>query len=85
MKLVQVLMIALLLAPLAVVRAADAPVRKPNILFLVADDLATRLGCYGDKAAITPNLDLLAEGVLFTYAYGKARSASRAARRSCSG
>ena len=72
MKLVQVLMIALLLAPLAVVRAADAPARKPNILFLVADDLATRLGCYGDKAAITPNLDRLArEGVLFTHAYAQ--------------
>ena len=43
---------------------------RPNILFLVADDLATRLGCYGDKAAITPNLDRLAsEGVVFTKAY----------------
>ena len=46
------------------------PVARPNILFLVADDLATRLGCYGDKAAITPNLDrLAAEGVVFTRAY----------------
>jgi arylsulfatase A-like enzyme len=43
---------------------------KPNILFIIADDLATRLGCYGDKAAITPNLDrLAAEGVVFTKAY----------------
>lgn len=44
--------------------------RPPNILFLVADDLATRLGCYGDKTAITPHLDrLAAEGVVFTHAY----------------
>ena len=43
---------------------------KPNILFIIADDLATRLGCYGDKAAITPNLDRLAsEGVVFNKAY----------------
>lgn len=43
---------------------------KPNILFIIADDLATRLGCYGDKAAITPYLDrLAAEGVVFTKAY----------------
>lgn len=50
--------------------AADAA--RPNILFLVADDLATRLGCYGDAAAITPNLDRLAnQGVLFTHAYAQ--------------
>ena len=60
---------ALLLAPLGFTHGAPAS-SKPNILFLVADDLATRLGCYGDKAAITPNLDRLAkEGVMFNRAY----------------
>ena len=53
--------------------AADpqpAPTARPNILFLIADDLATRLGCYGDSAAITPNLDRLAQsGVVFNRAY----------------
>ena len=45
---------------------------KPNFLFIIADDLATRLGCYGDKAAITPNLDRLAsEGVVFNHAYAQ--------------
>lgn len=62
------LLSAFLLIPLA--RSNGETPRKPNILFLVADDLATRLGCYGDKAAITPNLDRLAsEGVLFNRAY----------------
>lgn len=48
---------------------ASEPAR-PNILFIIADDLATRLGCYEDKAALTPNLDRLAgDGVVFTRAY----------------
>jgi arylsulfatase A-like enzyme len=52
--------------------AADPRPAKPNILFIIADDLATRLGCYGDKAAITPNLDRLAkEGVVFNHAYAQ--------------
>ncbi len=41
-------------------------VERPNILFIVSDDLATRIGCYGDEAAITPNIDrLAAEGMCF--------------------
>lgn len=42
----------------------------PNILFVIADDLATRVNCYGDPAAITPNIDrLAAEGEVFERAY----------------
>ena len=53
-------------------QAAESPARKPNIVFLIADDLATRLGCYGDKAAVTPNLDRLAgEGIMFNRAYAQ--------------
>jgi arylsulfatase A-like enzyme len=44
---------------------------KPNILFILADDLAYGdLGCYGQKRILTPNLDrLAAEGVRFTQGY----------------
>ncbi|ACZ00841.1 sulfatase-like hydrolase/transferase [Streptobacillus moniliformis] len=36
--------------------------KKNNILFIIADDLgAWALGCYGNKDAITPNIDMLAE------------------------
>jgi arylsulfatase A len=44
---------------------------KPNIIFILADDLAQGdLGCYGQKKIKTPNLDkLAAEGTLFTQAY----------------
>ncbi len=41
--------------------------QRPNILWIVADDLGTDLGCYGEKAVYTPNLDrLAAEGVKYT-------------------
>jgi arylsulfatase A-like enzyme len=44
---------------------------RPNILFILADDLGYGdLGCYGQKKIATPNLDHLAsEGVRFTQAY----------------
>ena len=60
----------LFLIAASVVPLVAAEPSRPNILFIIADDLATRLGCYGDKAAITPHLDrLAAEGVVFTKAY----------------
>jgi len=40
---------------------------RPNILLLMAEDLSPRVGAYGDKVAITPNIDRLAgEGVRYT-------------------
>ena len=52
-------------------RPAEAPaVPRPNLVLVVADDLGLTLGCYGDPAARTPNLDQLAkEGVRFTQAF----------------
>jgi arylsulfatase A-like enzyme len=44
---------------------------KPNILFILADDLGYGdLGCYGQKLVRTPNVDRLAEqGMRFTQVY----------------
>lgn len=43
---------------------------QPNVIFIIADDLADRLSCYGDSVANTPNLDNLAKrGVLFANSF----------------
>jgi arylsulfatase A-like enzyme len=51
--------------------AADAPTRKPNIVFILADDLGyTDVACYGSRYYETPNIDRLArEGIRLTSGY----------------
>lgn len=50
--------------------AADLPA-KPNIIYILSDDLAMGdLGCYGQKLIRTPHLDRMArEGTRYTQAY----------------
>jgi arylsulfatase A-like enzyme len=68
------------LASFAVLGAASAPGRqaeaaaRPNVLFIVIDDLNDWVGCLGgNPQARTPNIDRLAErGVLFTNAHAPA-------------
>jgi N-sulfoglucosamine sulfohydrolase len=43
---------------------------RPNIVWIVGEDMGPELGCYGDAQAITPNMDRLSkEGVRFTKAF----------------
>ncbi len=66
------ILLSLLLASLGLFSAAAAD--KPNVVFILADDLGySDLGCYGGDIA-TPNLDGLAKGGLkFTQFYNTAR------------
>ena len=51
---------------LLTLRVSESSPDKPNILLIVVDDLKPSLGCYGDKRALTPNIDRLASsGVIF--------------------
>lgn len=50
-------------APVAAAAAAAQPQgsgQRPNILWLTCEDTGPQLGCYGDRYAVTPNLDALA-------------------------
>ena len=50
-------------------QAAD----RPNILWITAEDMSPVLGCYGDRFAVTPNIDRLAkESVRYTNAFASA-------------
>ena len=61
--------------------AADR-VDRPNVLWITAEDMSPVLGCYGDKFAITPNIDKLAkESVRYTKAFASAPVCSPS--RSC--
>jgi N-sulfoglucosamine sulfohydrolase len=54
------------LALLVPVLGQAAP-KRPNILWIIADDLGTELSCYGTPLVETPNLDhLAAEGARYT-------------------
>ena len=46
------------------------PEEKPNVLFIMVDDLRTQLGCYGYPGIVSPNIDQLAsEGLVFLNSY----------------
>ncbi len=61
-------------AVLAISASSVLGAEKPNIIFILADDLGYgEVGCYGQQVIQTPNLDrMAAEGVRFTQFYAGA-------------
>ncbi len=68
MKYILPMIAALQLAPLP---AADVPTRRPNILFVIADDASSHFGeACGCTWVKTPNIDRLARnGLVFDIRY----------------
>lgn len=61
-----VLILSMFVSLVAATRLRSAEPTRPNVLFLIADDLNTALSGYGHPQCKTPNLDRLAErGVKF--------------------
>src|SRR5688500_4338573 len=62
------------LALLCLLPGTSTPDGKPNLIFILADDLGYgELGCYGQGLIQTPNLDRMArEGLRFTQFYAGA-------------
>src|SRR3982751_2029444 len=63
--------IFLLVCAMTVVAHAQQPTTRPNIVFILADDLGyTDVACFGSKYYESPNIDRLAsEGMKFTNGY----------------
>lgn len=70
MKRIQFPVISTLICSAMVGCATDGDKPKKDVLFIVVDDLADALGCYGNDFVQTPNIDKLAsKGMLFNDAH----------------
>src|SRR5918999_4437271 len=81
MRVLTWLVVLLVVAALATPAEANAPAR-PNIVWIVVEDMSADFSCYGEKTIRTPNVDrLAAEGVKFERAFvtGPICSISRSA------
>ena len=74
MRMLPVSLIISLFLLLLLLREESFGVRgeRPNVLFIMSDDLRTDLSIYGRRHVISPNFERLAKrGVVFDYAYNQ--------------
>ncbi len=65
-----ILTVGVLFGLVAISLAAETAPQKPNVLFIVVDDLRPELGCYGKDYIKSPNIDRIAkDGMVFNRAY----------------
>ncbi len=71
MKKLALIVSAIFCSPFVAVEAAKPSADRPNIVYIMADDLGYGdLGCYGQKLIQTPHIDRLAKrGMRFTDFY----------------
>lgn len=69
------LLACLLVLPNFFASAQQKAAAKPNVLFIVADDMSMNAGVYGDQTISTPGIDGVGkDGVVFDHAYCTASS-----------
>ena len=78
-KTVQLVLSFFLLIVILSCEKAEKKVEKPNVLWLVVEDMSPFLSMYGDKMTTTPTLDALAENsILYTNAFSNGAQCSPA-------
>lgn len=66
-------LLTVLLLTLALAPTLAAQSRRPNVVWIVAENANLEFGCYGEKLVATPNVDrLAAEGVRYTRVFSTA-------------
>ena len=64
------LVLSLLAVGLLAPAASAEPIKRPNIVWIVVDDMSANFSCYGEKLIQTPHVDrLAAEGTRFSKAF----------------
>jgi len=78
LKIMRSIVIILLMFALTGISAQTSNNERPNIVFIIADDLSSDdLSCYGNKGVKTPNLQKIAEnGIIFNNAFLTAANCS---------
>ncbi|MEH6307798.1 sulfatase [Olivibacter sp. CPCC 100613] len=74
----KIILVSALLSIFVCIGKCQTPPEKPNIIFIIADDISQEdIGCYGNSHIKTPHIDAIAnEGLRFTHMYVTSSSCS---------